>query len=57
MYLFGGIVVGKFKCSKIERRNFLEIILLKPLFHFKEERHGLLNFYVPFYGVGVGGSR
>ena len=23
MYLFGGIVVGKFKCSKIERRNSL----------------------------------
>ena len=56
MYIFGGIAVGKFKCSKIEGRNSLKIILLKPLFHFKEERRGLLNFYVLFYGVGVGGS-
>ena len=57
VYLFGRIVVGKFKCGKMgdhQRKKFFINNSVEVLIPFNKEHQVLLK--LPVFGVGVGGS-
>ena len=47
IYIFGGIVVGRFKWGKKGWPSKKQILINNPVIPFKEEHQGLLKLHVP----------